>query len=142
MGFNKLLITGVLIGVFVTLGMQWGIQEYQNMQAQAKLSAFMQGYENAADKDAFIKSYDFNGKGVTIGLSTSEASDEEGIFGIKDPCPALLEQLEALEAMEDGIIRASVNLNLSEKDFLKSMNQLTDSEGLIWDRLIEYKCKF
>ncbi len=81
-GLNKKLVIGVVVGVLVTLGSQWGMLEYQSMKTERKVAAFLQGYDAAKDKKAFVQNYDFT-IGDTLNLSTSKAawSDSELMIG-------------------------------------------------------------
>ena len=71
---NKWVLGGVLVGILLTLGVQWGMQKYEVSKAQARLSAYHQAYSQATDKNAFMDEYFSNKPGVKVALSTSNAA--------------------------------------------------------------------
>ncbi len=82
-GLNKKLVVGVIVGVLVTIGTQWGMEKYQVMQAEQRLAAFHQGYSTATNKKAFMDKFFSMKSSVAVSLSTSKA-DVMGAEGDTD----------------------------------------------------------
>lgn len=81
MKYNKFLTTGVLVGILLTLFVQWGANTYNAKRSDKQISTFVQGYKSAADKNAFVKSFDY-GKKVSVNISSSKAAPSATSWGL------------------------------------------------------------
>ena len=73
--FNKSLGIGVLIGIFLTVGVYMVVQKHAERVMAQKLAAFVEGYKNAGDKAAFVKGYNFE-KRIAVNVSTLKAAED------------------------------------------------------------------
>ena len=93
----KWVAAGVLLGLFVTYGIQFGTNKYQLNQQHKKLEAFATGYNKATDKNAYMQNYNWGSKGVSVGLSTSKAASEGD-----DTCGDIEEAIDNISRVLDG----------------------------------------
>ena len=85
MNFNKNVLIGIVVGVVLTLVVQWGWSAYDARQmkesSQAAITAFNDGYAQAADKNAYVASYfqshPLASSNAKVGISTSSADEGE-----------------------------------------------------------------
>jgi len=78
-----------LAGVLATLGVQWGMEQYEAKQTAQRFTAFAQEYDQAKDKNAFVQNYDFSKIIVSdsrISFNISSASTDNPCSGDDQDC--------------------------------------------------------
>ncbi|OGJ00953.1 hypothetical protein A3I95_03145 [Candidatus Nomurabacteria bacterium RIFCSPLOWO2_02_FULL_44_12] len=76
---NKNILVGVLVGVVLVLGVQWGVGQYKEKQTSNDIKEFLSGYNGSQDKTAYVENYfkSKNPSGISVNLSTSKAADSD-----------------------------------------------------------------
>lgn len=67
--------SGILLGLVLTVSVQWATEAYVSQKASARAQEFLSGYQAATDKSEFVDSFDFDGDGIILDLSSAEGEE-------------------------------------------------------------------